>query len=322
MKSSTRIERGSVPPIPETPWLAAESYWHPAHRPLSAWVEHAPFAFWLVSVLRPASVVELGTHWGYSYFVFCEALRRLGIDGTVAALDTWVGEDHAGLYGEEVHDYVAEVTESWYPDIGRMVRGYFSDSVGEFEPGSVDLLHIDGRHGYEDVVEDFTTYLTTVSDRGVVLFHDVGEHRPNFGVWRFWDEISQQYPSFLFPHNHGLGVLLVGSAVPAELRALTELSPEETERVRTVYASLGAQITELVEAEKAAAASQQTRDDLAAARAEIAALQSERDELQDRVDDALDDRGRLEAEATALRSSTSWRVTRPLRWAGSLRHRS
>ncbi len=322
MVISTRIEPGTLPPALGAPWLAAESYWHPAHRPLSAWVEHAPFAFWLVSVLRPTSVVELGTHWGYSYFVFCEALRRLGIEGTVSALDTWVGEDHAGLYGEEVYEYVAEVTRSSYPNIGRMVRGYFSDSVDRFERGSVDLLHIDGRHGYEDVVEDFTTYLPTVSDRGVVLFHDVAEHRPNFGVWRFWEEISQQYPSFLFPHNHGLGVLVVGSSAPEPLRALADLAPEEAEEVRTAYATLGAVLTERVEAEKTLARAQQTSDELAVERADNALLRDQRDELEERLSAVDEVAARLEAEIAALRASTSWRVTRPLRWAGSLRDRA
>lgn len=322
MMSST--ESNTVSPLPAlgAPWLGSESYWQPVHRPLSAWVEHAPFAFWLVSQLRPASVVELGTHWGYSYFVFCEAMRRLGIEGTVSALDTWVGEDHAGLYGEEVHDYVAEVTRTSYPEIGRMVRGYFSDSVGEFEPGSVDLLHIDGRHGYEDVVEDFTTYLPTLSERAVVIFHDVAEHRPNFGVWRFWDEISQQHPSFLFPHNHGLGVLAVGKEAPEAVRALTASSPGETERIRSAYAALGAEITRIVEAEKLVGAAERTREELEAERAENIALTDERDALLERLAEAGAESERLAAESAALRSSTSWRITKPLRWAGSFRGRA
>lgn len=322
MMSSTRSDTASSIPALGAPWVGSESYWQPVHRPLSAWVEHAPFAFWLVSQLRPASVVELGTHWGYSYFVFCEAMRRLGIDGTVSALDTWVGEDHAGLYGEEVYDYVAEVTRASYPGIGRMVRGYFADSVGEFGHGSVDLLHIDGRHGYEDVVEDFTTYLPTLSERAVVLFHDVAEHRPNFGVWRFWDEISQQYPSFLFPHNHGLGVLAVGPSAPESVRALTASTPAETERIRSDYAALGAEITRVVEAEKLAAGAQKTRDELEAEQAGSAALTDERDALLERLAEAGAETERLTAEAADLRSSTSWRITRPLRWAGSFRGRA
>ncbi len=58
-----------------------------------------------MEVLRPRSVVELGTHLGYSCFAFAEAARVLALDAMVSALDTWeVGDDHAGFYGEAVFD--------------------------------------------------------------------------------------------------------------------------------------------------------------------------------------------------------------------------
>ena len=44
----------------------------------SAWQEHAPFAFWLVDKLRPKMIVELGTHHGFSYFTFCQAIKMSG----------------------------------------------------------------------------------------------------------------------------------------------------------------------------------------------------------------------------------------------------
>jgi predicted O-methyltransferase YrrM len=36
----------------------------------SAWIEHAPFAFWIVEALKPRRLVELGTYAGFSYLVF------------------------------------------------------------------------------------------------------------------------------------------------------------------------------------------------------------------------------------------------------------
>ena len=62
--------RTSEPEVSETGqqrlpfWLSAASYWLPEHIVTSAWLTHAPFAFWLVDVLRPRSIVELGTHHG------------------------------------------------------------------------------------------------------------------------------------------------------------------------------------------------------------------------------------------------------------------
>jgi len=65
---------------PLTAWLNPSSLWQPEFRARSAWTEHAPFAFWLVSVLRPRRIVELGTFRGYSYFAFCQAVAALDLD--------------------------------------------------------------------------------------------------------------------------------------------------------------------------------------------------------------------------------------------------
>src|SRR5437764_4408932 len=61
--------------------LSPACFWPPQQLdPQSAWLEHAPFAFWLIEALRPRILVELGTHGGYSYFAFCQAVERLKLD--------------------------------------------------------------------------------------------------------------------------------------------------------------------------------------------------------------------------------------------------
>lgn len=238
----------------------------------SAWVEHAPFAFWLIDALRPKKVVELGTHNGYSLFVMAEAVWRLGLDTQILALDSWEGDDQAGLYGDDVYRGVQKIAED-YPDAITLMRGYFSDSAPLIEDGSVDLLHIDGRHGYEDVREDFELYLPKLSPRGVVIFHDTREFQEGFGVHRFWDEIAATAPSFTFHHGHGLGVLAPGTEPPAAILDFLDAANSHPDAVRTGYESLAAPIA--------------------------ARYGSEVSRLQHEIDD--------------LRSSRSWRVTAPLR---------
>lgn len=224
-------------------WLSACSYWQPEHLPPTpAWMTHAPFGFWLMDVVRPRTVVELGTHYGMSCFVFAEAAKRLGIDCTVNALDTWEGDDHAGFYGEQVYETVKDVVDREYPDSVRLLRGYFSDSRPLIENASVDLLHIDGRHGYDDVLEDFTAWKSAVRDGGIVLFHDTAERRGGFEVWRLWHELSGEYPSFSFEHGHGLGVLAVGRVAHPHLRALFEADTATAARIRADYARLGGKV--------------------------------------------------------------------------------
>src|SRR6476646_6432685 len=72
----------------------------------SAWIEHIPFAFWIVEVLKPKILVELGVHTATSYFSVCQAVKRLNIDTACYGVDTWDGDEHAGFYGQEVYEKV------------------------------------------------------------------------------------------------------------------------------------------------------------------------------------------------------------------------
>lgn len=232
--------------IPD-PGIGSASYWEPAHLVPSAWREHAAFGFWLMSAIRPSCVVELGTHNGFSLFVFAEAAKRLGIPTQLYAIDTWAGDDQAGFYSEDVFTSVAGIATSEYPESITLIRGFFSDSVGRFDDGTIDLLHIDGRHGYDDVREDFELYRPKLSARAVVVFHDVWEFQPSFGVHRFWEEISLHRPSFEFHHGHGLGILAWGDQVAEEVTQFLSAGQVDPLPLREFYAGRGAIVSTRLE---------------------------------------------------------------------------
>ena len=289
------------------PWISETSYWMPRHLVASAWHEHSPFASWLVDAIRPDSIVELGTHNGFSYFVFCEAVARLGLSTRTFALDSWKGDDQAGFYEEDVFANVTSINADEYAEFSTLLRGYFDDSLGSIADGSVDLLHIDGRHGYDDIHHDFEAWLPKLSERGVVIFHDTAEHQDGFGVWQFWAEVSGQYPSFEFMHNHGLGVLAVGRLVPENLRPLLDVSADRREDIRGAYETLGAAVTHQYELESVSREAEWLRGEVEKARQQIAANEQSVSELRVEIDE--------------LRQSTSWKVTRPLRTASDIVHR-
>jgi Methyltransferase domain len=225
--------------------LSRSSFWVPEYICPStpAWIEHAPFAFWICDALRPRRFVELGTHYGYSYFAFCQAIDRLAL-GTVAyAVDTWQGDEHAGFYDEHVFQSVAVRNNQRYSAFSCLMRSTFEDALEYFEDGSVDLLHIDGRHFYDDVKHDFTIWRRKLTEDAVVLLHDTNVRERRFGVWKFFKEMAERHPSFQFYHGHGLGVLAPGEHIPEPLAPLLQASSEPADQIRGVYAALGGALT-------------------------------------------------------------------------------
>jgi hypothetical protein len=225
------------------PALSPVSFWVPEYFALSAWIEHAPFAFWLTEAVRPRCFVELGTHYGYSYFSFCQAIATLGTGSTAYAVDTWQGDEHAGFYGDEVFHTVAAHNTSKYSSFSTLLRMRFDEALDYFPDGSVDLLHIDGRHLYEDVAADFKTWQIKLSNTAVVLFHDVNVREHNFGVWQFFLEIAADHPSFHFMHGHGLGVIAAGARTPSMVASLFDATTAEADAIRAAYAALGRSLT-------------------------------------------------------------------------------
>jgi methyltransferase family protein len=209
-------------------------------RPDSAWLGHIPFAHWLVGAVRARSIVELGVFRGASYAAFCDATARFGFETRCYAVDTWVGDSHSGKYGEDVYADLASFNAAYFASFSTLMRMSFDEALPHFADGSIDLLHIDGFHTYEAVRHDFESWAPKLSDRAIVLFHDVAERRDDFGVWKLWEELRRDYPGSEFEHSHGLGVLQVGKAYDGPALALFQTTdPAEIAKIRTRFVVLG-----------------------------------------------------------------------------------
>ena len=324
--------------------------------PPPAWAGHLPFAFWLVDVLRPRTLVELGVHTGNSYCGFCQAVRTLALPTRCYGIDTWRGDPQAGFYGEEVLADLKAWHDPRYAGFSRLVRSTFDEALAHFPDGSVDLLHIDGYHTYEAVAHDFASWQPKLSPRAIVLFHDINVREGDFGVWRLWQEVSAGRPHFTFLNCNGLGVLAARQVDAAPLDWLFSADGHETAAIRALLARLGgvlearSALAEDTEKEALAGRIRDQQDEIAALIAELvtrdrqlAALQEEVRAAGERHDALLatmqaqaeantrsqtETAARLEAlghelatvgrALEATRASTSWRVTAPLRAVGRL----
>ena len=289
----------------------------------SAWQEHIPFAMVLVEMLRPRVLVELGVHTGGSYLAFCQAVAALGLPCVCYGVDTFQGDEHSGGYGRNIEMELRLRHDPLYGGFSRLITSTFDEAAEQISDGRVDLLHIDGFHTYEAAAHDFATWSPKLSERAVVLFHDINVRERGFGVWRLWEELSAQHRHFTFAHGHGLGVLAVGKDIPPELAQFLALEGEAAARVCELFFLLGNRLTMQVDSEMLKKELDRTVRKLLATEGYLTAAQADRARCEVALAKLHEDAEALKGELRRLHDSVSFRLgvgaTAPLRWvAGKL----
>ena len=310
----------------------------------SAWMGHAPFAYWLVSILRPKTLVELGSHWGDSYFAMCSSVSDHETETKCFAVDTWQGDKHAGFYGDAVFETVSQHNDANFTEFSTLVRADFTDAAADFADGSIDLIHIDGLHTYEAVKHDVETWLPKLAPDGVMMLHDTHEKRTDFGVYKLWDELMAKYPNHLdFSHSHGLGVFSIRAQHQLESMVSSHWGPNWKTLVETAgffsreisiqkgsFKAIEAQLSESL------ASLQHLKERVSVLETKNAEINLVKEQLGREVAD-LESRRKLDAESFIkqlsaaeeslgkaessvrdLMSSKSWKLTAPLRKAAAL----
>jgi|GEM_PF-985073 len=173
---------------------------------VGAWTPHLHFAFDLVAVLKPRVLVELGVDRGESYFTFCQSAAENKTGTQCFGVDTWRGDQHAGGYDETTFAQVSTYNRVNYDAFSTLIRARFDAALENFEPESVDLLHIDGLHTEHAVRHDFDSWLPRVRPGGVILLHDVDVRGRDFGAWKVWATLQEQGRSWTFHDGPGLAV--------------------------------------------------------------------------------------------------------------------
>jgi glycosyltransferase involved in cell wall biosynthesis len=285
----------------------------------SAWIGHIPFGAWLVKQLKPRNFVELGTHYGHSYFAICQAIQEAGLKTKCFAIDLWEGDEHARRYGNDVFETVENYNNEHYLSFSTLLKMTFDDALSHFDEGSIDFLHIDGLHTYEAVKHDYETWLPKLAPGAVILFHDTTVKENNFGVYRLWDELIQKYPYNLnFSHSHGLGIIQINHVGKAT--SLDWLSADDGVKklINNYFSFVG-------QKEKARHELLRIQDihveQIHGYLREIDALNSAVDRQKKEINALTELAHERYGHIMGLYGSRSWRLTRPLRLMGRIARR-
>lgn len=149
------------------------------------WAGHKYFGYDLVRNLKPKKIVELGTHLGCSLFSLAQAIYDGKLSTQLDAVDTWLGDKHSSLYGENILLRVQEIKKACYPKVNiNLIRKTFDQAAEDYPDYSIDLLHIDGLHTYTGVKHDYEVWFPKVRQNGIILLHDISVRKWGFGVYK------------------------------------------------------------------------------------------------------------------------------------------
>jgi predicted O-methyltransferase YrrM len=122
--------------------------------------------------LRAKSIFIIGNAFGYSTFVLSEIFT----DAVVDAIDAEV----EGLDNKRGSELTRLIASKYYPNV-RLTIGFSPQDLAKaVRPGLMrdlrgyDLVFVDGLHTDEQQLKDFRGMVPYLSDRTVVVFHDVG----------------------------------------------------------------------------------------------------------------------------------------------------
>jgi glycosyltransferase involved in cell wall biosynthesis len=195
---------------------------------VSTWPGHTPFAFALVQMLRPKTIVELGTLQGDSYCAFCQAVAALKLPTRCWAVDSWENDG-----GEQSLAALRAVHDPQYATFSQLMRMTFDAAASHFAPGGIDLLHLDGSTDHAAAARDLQTWLPKLSDQSVLLLHNVSQLR------QLWREITLGKPHFLFEQSGGLGIVAIGKTISASLGEFLNDANTTPQLIRAHFARLG-----------------------------------------------------------------------------------
>jgi cephalosporin hydroxylase len=165
-----------------------------------------------VQELKPKTILEVGTARCGTLFLFCQSAAE---DAEIVSLDLPYGKNGGGFPEWKGPIYQLFARSDQQLTLLR-ANSHFEESRTRVERAvrgkKFDLIMIDADHSYEGVKRDFELYSPLVSERGIVVLHDVLPNRfdPEIDVHRFWREVSAAHQCEEIVDDYQQGCLGIG----------------------------------------------------------------------------------------------------------------
>ncbi len=166
----------------------------------------------IVEQQKPKFLLEIGTANGGSLFLFTKLAHP---QATIISIDLPGGRYGGGYPAYKEHFYKSFALPHQKMILHR-ANSHSSETLQQVKnllnSNELDFLFIDGDHTYEGVKTDFDLYAPLVKKGGIIGFHDIAPHPPewNVGVDKFFDEIKSQYEYQIFIENPQQGWAGIG----------------------------------------------------------------------------------------------------------------
>lgn len=177
----------------------------------TAWEGHILYIYNQMPIWKPKVVVELGVYLGHSLSTMAESCIDNKLETELYGIDHFLGDEHSGKFGSNIEDIATECLAT-YPNV-TLIKKSFNRALEDWEKRDntrIDLLHIDGRHFYEDIKEDFENWSKFVPKGGHIIMHDTQVTERGFGVKKYFAELKEKHPKWEFSErltSHGLGII-------------------------------------------------------------------------------------------------------------------
>jgi len=204
----------------------------------------------ILNVLKPKTIVEIGTANGGTLFLLCKVAARK--NAKIISIDLPEGPFGGDLYPkwkEPLYSSFAKKDQKLYliranshePTTLTKIKKLLGDE-------KIDFLLIDGDHSFQGVKQDFEMFSDLVSSEGIIAFHDVkpGPEQEVGGVPNFWKIISKKYPSLEIiddygrQNSYGIGLLisnfkLFPSTYIKVAKSLTNIQKSEINKLKDQF---------------------------------------------------------------------------------------